>query len=339
MALLCSGMNTPGRAQAVNAAPAYLMRMERLQQGEDVCVLMSQSGNYRLERRYPSTTRVFLGSLSPAELQQLRATLNSDSLQKLSQSQVPRPLVSDTLDLVLIDIFRPAGVQNLAFNTPESRKPFRTSVDPLLRWLHDAQKQQHVQLTEASASHCMPPKVSVADVTATEAPLHANSLPFLMMMHTQHVNAGFVENRCLIVYSDGRYHREKSAQRFESAVKIQTFEGTLRNGQLTELESLLSSETIKALQHRNLPNSPFGEAEITTLVIPRGDSVQQLAFSNSFGFAGNPKSPGGMSDNRGLVDHEERLIQPLQHWLKENIEHSRVSPITHPQATNCVPTS
>ncbi len=341
IAVLCCGLNTPACAQAVtggdNAVPAYLMRMERLRVGEDVCVLMNQSGQYRLERKYPSTTQVFLGSLSPAELQQLHATLNADGLQKLSQSQIPHFLVSDTLDEVLIDIFRSASVQNLAFNTPESRKRFRGSVDPLLRWLDGVQKQHHVQLHEESASHCMPPKASVADVAAREPHSRATSLPFLMMMHTEHVNGGFVENRCVIVYPDGRYRREKSTQRFESTRKVQAFESTLRNDQVTELETLLDAQPIRSLQHNNLSNTPFREMELTTVAIPRGESVQQLAFSSSFGFAGNPKSAGGMSDNRGLVDHEVHLIQPLQHWVKGNIERDKVPALPDPQATGCRP--
>ena len=133
--LLCTSSPLPSAAQSSSPAaeplPSVLTRLQRVREHEDVCVLVSRDGQYRLERRLPQETRVYVGSLSPSELQGLATILNADELRKISPTEVYQPLMHDTRDLFLIDIFRGEGQQHLQFSAPESREPFHGALEPV----------------------------------------------------------------------------------------------------------------------------------------------------------------------------------------------------------------
>jgi len=149
--------------------PPVLARLERLERHEDVCALVNRSGEYRLERRYAVKLEVFVGSLSPSQLQEFEQIIDAAELRNISRKDVPHPMIVDTVDQFLIDVYRADGEQHLNFNSADARKRFRAGTDPVLKWLDRVQKVEHKQLTESSASHCMPAR------TNEDRPVQANS--------------------------------------------------------------------------------------------------------------------------------------------------------------------
>lgn len=188
--------------------PPVLARLERLRQHEDVCALIERTGNYRLERRYAAKLEVFDGSLSPPELEEFNRIVNNNELRNISRNDVPRPMIVDTIDSFLIDVYRIDGEQHLKFNSPDARKQFRSGTDPLLKWLDNLPKLQHSQVADSKPSHCMPPPLRQAVKPGNEAN-PANSDAYLVALMNDHFRAGKVERNCVIIYANGGYRREK----------------------------------------------------------------------------------------------------------------------------------
>src|SRR4051812_15927188 len=93
--------------------PPVLARLERLQRHEDVCALIERSGKYRLERRFAAKHEVFEGSLSPTDLEQFAAILDAAELRNIFRTDVPHPMIVDTIDKFFIDVYRNDGEQHL----------------------------------------------------------------------------------------------------------------------------------------------------------------------------------------------------------------------------------
>ena len=109
--------------------------MERMRAAEDTCVLLRGDGQYQLERLFADRTDIFEGSIPPAELQELQHVLDSDELFHLKQEKISAPLIHYDFDQLLVGVLRPGYWQNLRFPDSESRKAYRQSLDPLLKWL------------------------------------------------------------------------------------------------------------------------------------------------------------------------------------------------------------
>jgi hypothetical protein len=214
-----------------------LARLERLQRHEDVCALVTRSGEYHLERRYAAKLEVFVGSLSQSQLQEFEQITDTAELRNISSKDVPHPMFVDGIDQLLIDVHRSDGEQHLNFNSSEARKRFRAGTEPVLKWLDRIQKSEHKQLAESSASHCMPDRISqdMAQVSDVDSP---PSVPFLMALVTSYVREEEANRNCVVIYPEGRYRREKSTQAYGGNVRLHAFEGSLNSTQVAELRAL-----------------------------------------------------------------------------------------------------
>lgn len=94
--------------------------MERVQRGEAVCVLVQDDGSYRLEKLFRAKTEMYTGSLDSTRIERLRAMLDDDQLRKLSQENIHKPLITDTIDDLQFAILRNRGWQELMFHAPAS---------------------------------------------------------------------------------------------------------------------------------------------------------------------------------------------------------------------------
>src|SRR5437868_4181190 len=160
--ILCSvltALTALGQALA-STESAPLMRMERQTRDEDVCILVRGDGQYHLERVALGLgkSRVFEESFPADSVSQLEQMLNVDELKQISQNQIKMELVGEDLDHVLLAINRPNGWQSLNFPTGKSRKPFRNSVDPLVKWLERSMQQPHPLPPNTPTRRCMPPQ-------------------------------------------------------------------------------------------------------------------------------------------------------------------------------------
>jgi hypothetical protein len=306
-----------------------------LQSHDDICVLINRSGYYRLERRYAAKQEVFVGSLSASDLQEFEQILNTPELHQISRDEVPRPMIIDTIDHLLIDVYRKDGEQHLEFNSPDARKRFRSAVDPLIKWLDRVQDMEHSQLDGSIASHCMPPSSpQLSTEQSAGRPINAT---FLMMLARDHYRGSVVEHTCTLVNSDGRYLKEKSIQEYQSGARVQRSEGTLSATQIGELRALLDEPKLKNMKHDTFQNAYVQEGEITLITIPRQTSVQSLRFAHYFQVLGDLSKPGGMSGLQYGLDPDERTLDPIRSWLKKIIDGQKVTLLPHTAPSFCRP--
>jgi hypothetical protein len=282
------------------------------------------------------TRPTFSLALSLEQLHSFEAMLNQESLVRLSPGDIPNPLITDSLDLFLLDVFRAEGLQHLSFKDASSRKPFRSSLDQIVSWFDQLRKLPHSQIAESNASRCMP---AVPDLQNGGSQLKLVAPPgtaYLLTWSKSHFGARGGERSCIIVYADGRYRMERSNQRFQESMKTHAFEATLSSAQIADLQKILDSAELANLRHISGQALPASEVEITRLVIPRATAIQRLSFGNYFNVVGNRRQVGGLSNLQYGVDRDQNLIRPLQQWLEKTIESDKL-PVTDAQATNCVP--
>jgi len=128
-----------------------MLRVERIYDGENTCVLLNRSGDYRLERYFLHKTNVYVGLLPPQNVQEIQAVLDASPLAQLSQGDIHRDMNSHTFDKLSIDVSRASGTQSLVFFDPESREPFRESLNPILqKWIkQNIENQKFASVAES----------------------------------------------------------------------------------------------------------------------------------------------------------------------------------------------
>jgi hypothetical protein len=229
-----------------------VFRMERVQRGEAVCVLVQGDGSYRLEKLFRAKTEMYTGTMDSARIERLRTMLADEQLRRLSQEDIHNPLISDAVDHLQFDVWRDKGWQELRFSAPESRKPFKVSLDPLLQWFRDLQKRPPDSVrVEGSPTRCQPLPVTELVTTAEtfEAPKPAvgagNSVQYLFRAYSHHFYRGSVDSTCTIVFGDGSYRREHSNQSGLGARKDKVADGQLEIEAIQKLKVLLGSPELE----------------------------------------------------------------------------------------------
>ena len=343
--ILCSALSAQTAPESAVAPSEYLARLERGQLSKDACALINRNGQYRFERGFPNKTDVFLGTLYPEQLRRFEEMLNRESLVRLSLGDIPNPLITDSSDLFLLDVFRREGLQQLRFKDASSRKPFRDSVGQIVSWFDQLRKLPHTQIAEANASRCMPTAHDLQNGSLPIKPVEPRDTAYLLTWSKEHsvygagkeFLEGLSERNCIIVYADGRYRMEKSNQRLRESMTTRAFEATLSSAQIADLQKILSSSELANLRHDLDRARPASEVEITRLVIPRGTTIQRLSFGSYLNVFGNSRQVGGLSNLQYGVDQERNLIKPLQQWLEKTIERNKLPGPTDTHATNCAP--
>src|SRR5215467_3728327 len=95
-----------GQQVVETGAVPYLLRMERLQSGQDVCVLIQRDGQYHLERLNPYGISIFEGKSPSGALTSLENLLKKDELFRLQQSDIGVPLITGDLDRLFVSVLR-----------------------------------------------------------------------------------------------------------------------------------------------------------------------------------------------------------------------------------------
>ena len=76
-----------------------ILRIERVQDGEAVCALISDDGGYRLEKMFQNKNEMYNGTMDISRLEHLRKLLRNEQLSGLSQTDIHKPLITDTADV------------------------------------------------------------------------------------------------------------------------------------------------------------------------------------------------------------------------------------------------
>lgn len=324
---------------AQHPAPQPFFRVQRVQAGEGACVLVGESGAYRLEIEFAIKTEIYAGSLDASTLNQLRALLANEQLRRLSQTDIHRPLVTDSTDNLQLAIWRDREWQQLTFITPESRAPFKESLEPLLHWLADVKKHRPAATrVEGSATRCLPPPpMNTSASAATSGPTvgaDTGQNRFAFRLFSTHGYRSSFDSTCTVVYQDGRYHWERSTQEYRKDREDKVAEDQLSPSAMKELRSILGAADLQ-----NSPGNeeiewhrPIGEGTFTYLSIAREQGVQNLVFVATF----NPLIAGdeGMSKTRNRVT-DTKVIEPLKNWMKREIRPPRQGKETSAKADDC----
>jgi hypothetical protein len=234
--------------------------------------------------------------------------------------------------------------QQLTFLAPDSRKPYREALDPILRWFQELQKERpSATRAEGTATRCMPavpPKTTLADGSETPkaAPVINPRNVFLFKISFNHFYGGLIETNCTVVFPDGNYHRESIKANTSGEQKDRVFEGHLESAAVASLKTLLEASELKnSPSNRSEVHSDLArESQLTALDVLRGNTVQHLVFVSSFN-ARTPINEVGGRSNLGNHIADGKLLKPLQQWIKANLDdHAGATQIVRPP-DRCAP--
>jgi hypothetical protein len=303
-----------------------------------------RAGQYSLPRSDASHANVFEGTLPESTVQELRSMVDADQLRQLAQDQIKVSFMSESLDQFMISVFRDERWKHLTFATSSTRKPYKNSLDPLLKWLDQLQKNSRTPSENLVANRCIPQTENPANVASASTPAAPNatkqpsanqsvagSNPYLMRMIRDHYYRGEGQRTCVIVYDNGTYRTEKSKQVMGASASAEVFQDSVDQAAIRDLREILEAPDLKTAK-------PGGgglgasnrEGEVTILLIPRKDQVQQLSFSSLFAVEGSLENI-----SKG-IDNDLGLLKPVQKWVKANTD-SKKTPVKDASATDCLP--
>jgi hypothetical protein len=361
-----SSLILAGICQSQDAGSPYLVRMERQTRQENVCILVQKDGHYHLERVAAGQPRVFEGTLESPTLAELEPLLTANQLVDLKQSQIETTPPGEDIDQVMITISRPKGWQTLTFSSGKSRKPFKSEIDPILRWL-DRNKQRQNPITDATTTRCIPqPPVQAASAAANSK----TSNPYMMRIVMERyelkgsgtaissvsaakgttgqnvggmiktdamdVNSFKITRTCAVVYDSGRYRFEKNIREAGIVTKSEIYRDTLDKAQLIGLRQALDNPKLAALPNNAAPGLFAREGEVISLAVPRDRGVQAVAFAT---FAPRPASADLREAAYTALSANFGLTNPIRKWVKQNIEGHEGGQVKDVPATACLPTA
>ncbi|HUM06156.1 MAG TPA: VWA domain-containing protein [Terriglobales bacterium] len=339
-----------------------VLRLRRITDEADSCVLLQRDGRYHLERVGHDKVFIAEGILPSQSLKGIEAVLNNDELGSLSQDSIPIRIVASSRDELDVRIARKNGWQKLLFPDAESREPLGKSLHPLLQWLSALPGKDALQLREGEGkTNCLRPRSSdirlstraldeaAVPITASQSPVS----PYLMRIVMDRLGGGEAKRTCAIVYPNGFYRLEKSRQAhydkgfyqpdivtegLRGKIKADVFEQFLDAAAITELRRLLDSPDLTVAHPSGLPaGGRSTDSEVTFVLIPRGRDVQRLTFTNYYVTVDRRPllTAGGGSDTRHM-DSAAGVLIPLQKWVKENVESRKAARLNQAVGNNCV---
>jgi hypothetical protein len=342
LALLPALWASDQQAAGATTVP-YLLRMERLRSGQDVCVLVQRDGQYHLERLHPYGIRVFEAKLPDGALASLESLLMKERLLRLQQSEIGEPLITGDLDDLFVSVLRSDHWQNLKFSSAESRKPYEEFLNPLLQWLDDLQKEKAKELTEESGrNNCLPPKEiqlhtrGGEKISSTHTEASAVGHAYILRTLTRRFDTSRIENSCVIIRDTGEYHVRRSQQLARKETKTTVLDGTFSAEAINSLRAVIDADTFRKWPTENPPVARLQAATVTNLSIPREDRVQQITV---WRYVFPPYNLGSLrsGDLPDIDDHGTGLIKPLDEWMKRNLPMEKEIPTSNPANPKCLP--
>jgi hypothetical protein len=334
-------------AQHITTAPwdsPFLLRLQRGSLDSRSCVLLRRDGGYHLEREHGDSTAVFEGALPQEQLAQVTGWLNDNGLQKLTQADIPSPLISG-VDHTQINIFRWDHWQTLTFPSRESRLVAAPSLEPLLAWLGALHKLPARKLSEEEGrNNCLLPReialkqrpapdvgttthADAAPPAAAAAEPAAVQVNYLMRFESFRYEGASAERTCLIVYPNGKYHGEKLAQRIGRSMTSWVYEDSLDAAAIAKLRQLIDDPAIENARS-NLPAESHAE-EGTGWFIPRAGGTQRLNLAANFVWR------EGNYWHSVANDPGPKVVKPLEGWIKANFHPTQHNSLKDAKSDGC----
>jgi hypothetical protein len=172
------------------------------------------------------------------------------------------------------------------------------------------------------------------DVNASFTP--DSFLVRIVEVTTDNQPRGVMANDCIVVSSDGRFHLERRQQVIPSpSARLRIFESSLDSSQFANLQNLLQSERVRALQGYVTPKFPLTMSWVSDLdvQISRGDQVQRVGYWTWRG-GKTGLSPESTPNNiKQIWQVSQVALQPLVEWFHQ-VKSVQLQPSTA-QPTMC----
>lgn len=332
----------------------YILQLQRVQAGQDTCILVRNDSEYHYERETREKVEIFEGTFEPSGTLVLRGIVNDEAIKSLTQDKIVEPIIRREADLVSIALLRPSGWQYLRFPDLTSRTPFNKSLDPLLELVAALHKQPHTLLPEStSRNNCLSPgeialkkrpdattNIPTGGSTPAPAPITSGTAPgeapprFLFRLEGTTMDTKRMQRSCVILYPDGKYHRESKEQSFDKkVVKVQVFEDSVEAAALVDLRAILDDPKLWNRKHEETPQGLAMETgKFASLSVPTGGQVKTVTLWNYFGFT--KTGPWSRPDSH---DNGMKVLKPLEQWMTAHVEGQTTPPTDAAPATNCIP--
>jgi hypothetical protein len=357
---LCAQLGAP--PQPTNDV-AFLLRLERVRSGLDVCVIVRGNGQYHLERHLPDKARIFEGNLDADETRQLIRIVSTDQLYRLTQSQISDPMLRSGFDQVVLSVLRPSNIwQRLAFPDSQSREPYHESLTPLLDWLDKLQKRKEPELPEETArNNCLPPRnpeLSVrtrngqnslmnepertrtpATATTPQAGTSAQESlaikkSYLLKMLELRSRSNMAEVSCIVISASGKYHFVKQTDEPNSTkVRSAVLDGVLNETQTATLGQILDAPELRSTSSEKPPPVFMGPISGEGIHVSFSFSREGTLYKNE---AWRSLQVVGRTITANLQEHGMKALVPLQEWMKINIDQSKATSSANPPNSRCL---
>jgi hypothetical protein len=324
----------PALASSQVETSPYLLRMEHTSLESHQCVLLQKTGFFHLEVDGDDSTRVLEGTLSARELGRLKNTLQDPQLKALSQKQIEEPLIRKP-EFLALNISRGENGQQLVFRSAESQEPYRKSLQPIVQWLNNLQKQPHKELSEdAGKNNCLAPrKIALKKRTeqapsATAAVIGNQTAPMdssnptapkpepastLLQLSSLSVKSHVTRQACVLIVANGFYRAEEQQQK-EGSKRVETrvTGGKFAPDELSELQRALDDPAIAGIHHRKTSRAVIPmSGEMLNLQIYRASALQDVVLSSTFNRRDVPFFYSG--------DGDISSAHPLLQFLNEHV--------------------
>ncbi len=147
------------------APPFIAVRLQRMSEAtleggmRNDCVLVRGDGVFRrehemLEAGGAKTTEVYEGTLTPADLSALGATIEGEDFKAIDAPPSSGGLHQMNGDVIYVSVMRRHGSQNLEFRDDSNRKKYEKTLKPLFAWWKAVEKQKTPRNKTAKETNC-----------------------------------------------------------------------------------------------------------------------------------------------------------------------------------------
>lgn len=310
---------------------AFVLRVQRVERYSSACAVVYPGDKVH----YEQGLGVYEGTLSGQAAEQVQLLV--PPLEQIDPSAIAHHTRLEDVDMVIVNVPTARGVRNLQFSDSAVRKPFKTAMDPTLKWLGSLSHQHLAEVKGAKPGACMPQDSVEPGSAKTPPALSAamgRSMGEHMLLRAYFFGAdeSLLHERCMLVLPGGEYRYETSSIAEDNKRNTKVYAATLTPEELSTLKQILDEPQIKDAEHTAEPPNglPARDVESIELTIPRPDRLQTLKLFNVTGVASQ------FVNTKVTTDLDEHAMRPLRAFLHNSIEKRKgVTPIANAAPNRC----